>query len=91
VERPLSTLILSAEHGDGQASEELFAALYRELRGLARRELARSGPGAAIGVTSLLHEAYLDIAQLRPSRSQGRRTQRTPTRLNGGFTHVSPR
>jgi len=62
-QRPLSTLILSAERGDGQASEALFSALYRELRGLARRELARSGPGASLGVTSLLHEAYLDIAQ----------------------------
>lgn len=63
MERPLSTLIQSADGGDGQASEALFAALYRELRGLARRELARSGPGAALGVTSLLHEAYLDMAQ----------------------------
>ncbi len=63
MEHPLSTLILSADRGDGQASEALFAALYRELRGLARRELARSGPGAALGVTSLLHEAYLDIAK----------------------------
>ena len=60
---PLSTLITSAERGEPQASEALFAALYRELRGLARRELARSGPGAALGVTSLLHEAYLDIAK----------------------------
>jgi RNA polymerase sigma factor (TIGR02999 family) len=60
---PLSTLILSADRGDGQASEALFSALYRELRGLARRELARVGPGAALGVTSLLHEAYVDIAQ----------------------------
>lgn len=60
---PFSTLIVTADRGDGRASEELFAALYRELRGLARRELARSGPGAALGVTSLLHEAYLDIAQ----------------------------
>jgi RNA polymerase sigma factor (TIGR02999 family) len=63
VERPLSTLILSADRGDGQASEALFSALYRELRGLARRELARLGSGASLGVTSLLHEAYLDIAQ----------------------------
>lgn len=63
MERPLSTLMLSAHRGDGQASEALFAALYRELRGLARRELARSGPGASLGATSLLHEAYLDIAQ----------------------------
>ncbi|HTQ79974.1 MAG TPA: ECF-type sigma factor, partial [Thermoanaerobaculia bacterium] len=63
MERPLSTLIRSADRGDGEASEALFSALYRELRGLARRELARSGPGASLGVTSLLHEAYLDIAQ----------------------------
>ena len=63
VQHPLSTLIDSAERGDGQASEALFSALYRELRGLARRELARSGPGASLGATSLLHEAYLDIAQ----------------------------
>lgn len=63
MESPLSTLRLSADRGGGQASEALFAALYRELRGLARRELARSGPGASFGATSLLHEAYLDIAQ----------------------------
>ncbi len=63
MELPLSTLRPSAERGDGQPSEALFAALYRELRGLARRELARSGPGASLGATSLLHEAYLDIAQ----------------------------
>ena len=72
MEIPLSTLILSAERGDrgnhahrgdSQASEALFGGLYRELRGLARRELARSGPGAALGATSLLHEAYLDISK----------------------------
>jgi RNA polymerase sigma factor (TIGR02999 family) len=64
MEHPLSaTPMLSADPGDGQTSEALFAALYRELRGRARRELARSGPGASLGATSLLHEAYLDIAR----------------------------
>ena len=72
MECSVSNLMLSADRdhrnhrgnfGDGNASEALFAELYRELRGLARRELARSGPGAALGATSLLHEAYLDIAQ----------------------------
>jgi RNA polymerase sigma factor (TIGR02999 family) len=62
VEHPLSNLLLSA-HAGPQPSEALFAALYRELRGLARREAARSGPGASLGATSLLHEAYLDIVQ----------------------------
>lgn len=63
MEHLFSPSILAAESGSGPASEALFAALYRELRGLARRELARSGPGASLGATSLLHEAYLDLAQ----------------------------
>ena len=60
---PIHPIPVPIHGGAGQASEALFAALYRELRGLARRELARSGPGASLGATSLLHEAYLDIAQ----------------------------
>lgn len=62
LERSLPTLMLPTNRGGGQASEALFGALYRELRGVARRELARLGPGASLGATSLLHEAYLDIA-----------------------------
>ncbi|HEY2290644.1 MAG TPA: ECF-type sigma factor [Thermoanaerobaculia bacterium] len=62
LELTLPTLIPAADRGDKHGSEALFAALYRELRGLARRELARSGPGASLGATSLIHEAYLDIA-----------------------------
>ena len=63
MEQLLSTPMPSAGRGGAQASEALFGALYRELRGIARRELARSGPGASLGATSLLHEAYLDISQ----------------------------
>src|SRR5262249_23412480 len=38
------------------------SALYAELHRLASRELARRGPDASLGVTTLLHEAYLDMA-----------------------------
>lgn len=38
-----------------------FAALYRDLRLLAERQLRRSG-GAQISPTTLLHEAYLDMS-----------------------------
>jgi RNA polymerase sigma factor (TIGR02999 family) len=62
MEHALSNLMLSADRG-GQPSEALFSALYRELRGVARRELARSGPGGSLGATSLIHEAYLDIVE----------------------------
>jgi RNA polymerase sigma factor (TIGR02999 family) len=58
----LATLIASAEAGDPVAAETAFAVLYRELHRLARRELARRGPQLTLGATTLLHEAYLDLA-----------------------------
>ena len=45
------------------SSDALFTALYGELHRLARREAARAGPGAVVSATTLLHEAYLDMAQ----------------------------
>src|SRR5438045_66618 len=51
----------AAEGGEKDAAAALFAALYAELHGLARRELARA-PGGMLGVTTLLHEAYLDMS-----------------------------
>jgi RNA polymerase sigma factor (TIGR02999 family) len=58
----ISSLIAGAERGDRSAADALFAQLYSELHRLAQRQLARSGGGVTIGVTTLLHEAYLDIA-----------------------------
>jgi RNA polymerase sigma factor (TIGR02999 family) len=63
MEAPLTAMMAAAERGDRSASEALFAALYSELHRLARRELARGGPAATIGATSLLHQAYIDISQ----------------------------
>jgi RNA polymerase sigma factor (TIGR02999 family) len=57
----ITGLILSAEGGDRSAADSLFAALYAELHALARRQLSR-GPGATLGTTTLLHEAYLNIS-----------------------------
>jgi RNA polymerase sigma factor (TIGR02999 family) len=57
----LQSLITSAERGDKPATEALFSALYSELHRLARRELARSG-AITLSATTLLHEAYIDIA-----------------------------
>jgi RNA polymerase sigma factor (TIGR02999 family) len=58
----MSSLIASAESGDRRAADALFASLYSELHGMARRQLARQGGGVTIGATTLLHEAYLDIS-----------------------------
>jgi RNA polymerase sigma factor (TIGR02999 family) len=58
----ISSLIGAAERGDRSASETLFSALYSELHRMAKRELARHGVPVSLGATTLLHQAYLDIA-----------------------------
>jgi RNA polymerase sigma factor (TIGR02999 family) len=45
----------------GSANEQLFAALYSELRRIAERQL-RYSAGAPVSPTTLLHEAYLGMA-----------------------------
>ena len=43
-------------------ADALFGTLYAELHRLARRELNRRGPVGGLGVTTLLHEAYISIS-----------------------------
>lgn len=62
METTLASLFSSAETGGPPATAALFSALYAELHRLAGRQLARNAPGATLGATSLLHEAYLDMA-----------------------------
>lgn len=62
VETPISQLIHQAETGSGAAAGQLFASLYRELHYIAEREVRRGGNQFSLGTTSLLHEAYLNIA-----------------------------
>jgi RNA polymerase sigma factor (TIGR02999 family) len=58
----ISSLIVAAEQGDRPAAVALFAALYSELHRLAKRELARHDSPVSLSATTLLHEAYLDMA-----------------------------
>jgi RNA polymerase sigma factor, sigma-70 family/RNA polymerase sigma factor, TIGR02999 family len=58
----ISSLIAAAEKGDSIATDALFDTLYSELHRLAKRELARQGAPISMSVTTLLHEAYLDLA-----------------------------
>jgi RNA polymerase sigma factor (TIGR02999 family) len=62
VESTISLLIGAAESGDGVAADTLFSTLYSELHRMAKRELARKGSPTSLSVTTLLHEAYLDMA-----------------------------
>ena len=43
-------------------ADALFGTLYAELHRLARRELSRRGSLGGLGVTTLLHEAYISIS-----------------------------
>ena len=58
----ISSLISAAESGDRAVTDALFSALYSELHRLAKRELARRGAPVSLSVTTLLHEAYLDMS-----------------------------
>lgn len=60
--QPLAIMIAAAEGGDRAARDLLFATLYAELRRIARRELGRHGAPLSLGPTTLLHQAYIDMA-----------------------------
>ena len=47
---------------DARAADDLFSSLYHELHRLARREVHRRGALGGLGVTTLLHEAYLAMS-----------------------------
>ncbi|HXS78537.1 MAG TPA: ECF-type sigma factor [Terracidiphilus sp.] len=57
----LSLLFAAAERGDKSISDDLFSALYNELHRLARCQLAHQMP-MSIGATTLLHQAYIEMA-----------------------------
>jgi RNA polymerase sigma factor (TIGR02999 family) len=58
----IEQLAAATRQGDAAARSVLFATLYDELHRLARREVYRSGSGATLGATTLLHEAYVSLA-----------------------------
>ena len=59
----IGRLVARADSGDASAKDALFTALYEELHRLAQAHLRRSDPNLMLGTTSLLHEAYLDMAR----------------------------
>jgi RNA polymerase sigma factor (TIGR02999 family) len=62
MEHGIHALMNAAEEGNPQAGEQLFAALYDELHRLAEHNLRRGGAPSTLGATTLLHEAYLNLA-----------------------------
>ena len=61
-EPSLFELMQASERGSKPAADALFSALYRELRRIAKSELARHGVPMSLSATTLLHQAYIEIA-----------------------------
>jgi len=61
-EPSLVTLMEAADLGSKSAADDLFSALYGQLRRIAKIELARHGGPMSLGATTLLHRAYIEIA-----------------------------
>ena len=70
---PLEELVKSAAAGDRQAAYELLPVVYRELRQLAARNLAKLAPGQTLQPTALVHEAYVRLVGDRDPGWQSRR------------------
>jgi RNA polymerase sigma factor (TIGR02999 family) len=59
----VTLLIGAADRGDRSAADALFSTLYAELHRLAKRELARQNLPVTLTPTTLLHQAYLGMAE----------------------------
>ena len=57
----VTELLEASKEGDADASAELLAAVYDELRGIARAYRAQHNVGDTLTATSLVHEAYLKL------------------------------
>ena len=58
----IEVLLERTRAGDESAREDLLALLYRDLKGLARRQRKRTAAPDTINTTALVHEAYLKLA-----------------------------
>jgi RNA polymerase sigma factor (TIGR02999 family) len=57
----VTRLLRDVRGGDADARERLFALIYDDLRGIARRQLRREMYSRTIEPTALIHEAYLKM------------------------------
>ena len=61
--KTLPQLLSTVDRLNGPAAEALFSALYLELHRIARRELARNAGPCSLGPTTILHQAYINMAK----------------------------
>jgi RNA polymerase sigma-70 factor, ECF subfamily len=57
----ITQLLVEVRKGNKQATDELFEAVYRELRKLAKDYLRQERPDHTLQATALVHDAYLRL------------------------------
>jgi RNA polymerase sigma factor (TIGR02999 family) len=57
----VTQLLVASRLGDASAAERVFAAVYEELRHIARRERRRLAHGETLNTTAVVHEAYVKL------------------------------
>src|SRR5262245_45531626 len=66
------TVVLDRLHaGDPRAKDDLFAAVYDELRRMAASQMARERSDHTLDSTALVHEAYLRLVGDQPFNGRG--------------------
>jgi RNA polymerase sigma factor (TIGR02999 family) len=58
---PVTQLLAAVRRGDDHAHERLWSAIYNELRGIARHQMADEVSSQSLQPTALVHEAYLRL------------------------------
>jgi RNA polymerase sigma-70 factor (ECF subfamily) len=61
----VTRLLVAARRGDEAAVNQLVAALYQQLRRLAKRHMASQRPGHSLQSADLVNEAYLKLVNLK--------------------------
>ena len=72
-EPPITRLLQLAAAGDRSALDQIYAALYPELKRVARSRLRQQGRGDSMGTTTLLHESFIRLVNARDLRLVDRR------------------
>ena len=70
---PITRLLMQAAAGDRAALDAVYAALYPDLKRVARARLRGQGRGDAMNTTTLVHESFMRLVGSRELRLQDRR------------------
>jgi RNA polymerase sigma factor (TIGR02999 family) len=70
---PITRLLQLAAGGDRSALDEIYSALYPDLKRVARARLRQQGRADGLGTTTLLHESFIRLVNANDLRLSDRR------------------